>query len=319
MTRIWILLVALLMPLGALAQDAGTSGTLLGTRPIRIGFLRGAHEGTPPASELERLAANLSSRPQLREALRDAGLEGVALLPCDGGEDMLRRLDAGEFDVAFAPSKVFARQKGGYRAILQSRRPGDKFSPRGGQVLRTGAVIVSRRSPLFAQPDASPQDISRALAGGYFAVVSTQSVAGFVAPLNMLARDCGLLPQQMRLLWFESSEEAARAVVAGLADAGACESGAFERVLAEAGRAPDGGPLARQVRFTEPLPTDPIIVRASLSPEQSLAGRLLRGAIREHFARQDAPLQYQEADSEAWRQVPALLAEFESRAGVLRP
>lgn len=319
MIRILTLVMALLVPHVARAQPPETSGTLAVSRVIRIGYLRGAQEGTPPAAELERLAAHLGGRSAVGESIRNAGYSGAALLPCDGGEDLLRRLDAGEFEVAFAPGKVFARQTGGYRAILQSRRAGDKFSPRGGQVLRTGAIVVSRRSPLFAVPSPSPEAIRDALAGRYFAVVSTQSVAGFVAPLNVLARDCGLLPQQMRLVWFESSEEAARAIISGLADAGACEAGALERVLAEAGKAPDGGTLARAVRFTEPLPTDPVIVRAELSPDVSPLGRQLRTAIREHFARPDAPIQYQEADSEAWRQVPALLAEFESRAGVLRP
>lgn len=319
MIRILTLLLALLVPFVGPAAGADTSGTLPLARPLRIGFLRGAQEGTPPPSELESMVRSFKSNVPLVEALRSAGYEGTALLACDGGEDMLRRLDAGEFDLAFAPAKVFARQTGGYRPILQSRRAGDKFSPRGGQVLRTGALIVSRRSPLFDVQSPSPEEVSRQLAGHYFAVVSTQSVAGFVAPLNLLARDCGLTPQQMRLVWFDSSEETARAVIAGLADAGACEAGAFQRVLSEAGEAPEGGPLARAIRFTEPLPTDPVVVRAELMPDQSVPGRLLRAAIREHFAQPEAQLQYQEADTEAWRQVPALLAEFEARAGVVRP
>lgn len=300
----------------ASAQDE-TSATLSYPAVLRIGFLRGAPEGSPTENEMESLARFLEGRSALKASLAAAHMQSVGLFPCDGGEDLLRRLDAGEFDVAFVPAKTFARQQTGYIPILQSRRPGDKFSPRGGSVLRTGAIFVSPRSPLYDTKDPTGDDVRRALRGAPFAVVSSQSIAGFVAPLNLLARDYGLAPLETQQLWFESSEEAARAVIAGLADAGACEAGALERLVADSPKAPGGRPLARVIRFTEPLPSDPVVVRRELSPATSALGRELRAGIREHFIK--GVLQYQEADADAWRQVPALLSEFENNVGALRP
>jgi ABC-type phosphate/phosphonate transport system substrate-binding protein len=304
------------------AHAQETSGTLTRTKNsvLRIGFLRGSPEGAPKVSQLEDLIRSFQERDKLTTAMTTAGRSGFGLFACEAGEDMLRRLDAGEFDLAFVPAKTFAQQKSGYRVILQTRRPGDKYPPRGGAVLREGAIFVSPRSHLYKTPDATPDEVAKALKGAPFAVVSTQSVAGFVAPLNILARDFGLAPQETDLLWFDSSEEVGRAVISGLADAGACEAGSLQALLERTPKMPDGTPLARVIRFTEPLPTDPVIVRGEFAPATSELGRQLRTAIREFFTQQsNGDLQFQEAEDEAYRQVPGILAEFENRIGVLRP
>lgn len=320
MAFISIILAFLLFSTPAAAQE--TSGTLTRTKNsvLRIGYLRGSPEGAPKASQLEDLIRAFNTRDKLLAEMALAGRSGFGLFACEAGEDMLRRLDAGEFDLAFVPAKTFAQQKSGYHVILQTRRPGDKYPPRGGAVLREGAIFVSPRSHLYDRPNATPDEVAKALRGAPFAVVSTQSVAGFVAPLNILARDFGLAPQETDLIWFDSSEEVARAVISGLADAGACEAGSLQALLATAPKTPEGQPLARVIRFTEPLPTDPVIVRGEFGPATSELGRQLRTAIREYFTEQtNGDLQFQEAEDEAYRQIPGILAEFENRIGVLRP
>ncbi|MDX2177875.1 MAG: PhnD/SsuA/transferrin family substrate-binding protein [Candidatus Sumerlaeia bacterium] len=265
--------------------------------PLRVGFLRGAPDGAPTLAELEALRRRIESDATLGAALADAGFSGAGLFPADGAEDLLRRLDAGEFDLAFVPARILARQRPGYRVALQARRDSDIFPPRGGLVLRGGAVIAREQRP-----------VAEALAEGPVAVVATESLAGHIAPALLLRREHGIDLRRLDLVWFDSSEEVVKAVVSGLASAGVCESGALPAVLGAEWRAQG---FVAVLAESEPVPTDPVVLRASLAPEVSPLGRLLRAAVVDH-AREDGfgGVQYQEAADDAYARLPALLEEF---------
>lgn len=292
----------LLLLLVASSASAGE-----GLRPLRIGFLRGGAEGAPGTDALEGLRRAWASDETLARVLAEEGFSGVGLFACDGAEDLLRRLDAGEFDLAFATAGVFAEQRGGYVAMLQARRPGDTFAPRGDRVLRNGALIASPRSPLFRIERPTSADIEAALRASPLAAVSTRSVAGYVLPMYRLRREHGITSPPGGLLWFDSSEEVVKAVTAGLADVGICEAGAVERVLG-------GLPARRLVRAvfeTEPVPSDPVVVRRELDPETSPAGRALKAAIRSASQQgRFGELQYLSAEGTPYARVATLLAEF---------
>lgn len=302
-----LLLAAMLLAMHVTAQEPSAAPA----RVLRIGHLRGGAEGSPTTAALEALRRALSADAESSKALAEAGYGAVGLFACDGAEDMLRRLDAREFDVAFATTGVFAEQRAGYVAIVQSRRPGDTFAPRGDRVLRHGALIASARSPLFAARKPTGEDIAEALRRTPLAVVSTRSVAGYVSPMYRLRREYGIAAPEGGLLWFDSSEEVVMAVTSGLADVGACEAGAVERVLSALPEGIVRRDLVRSVFETEPSPTDPVVVRAELAPERSPLGRAIKAAIREASqAGRFGELQYLPADSEQYARVAQLLAEF---------
>src|SRR5690606_24150672 len=107
-------------------------------RTFRIGTLRDASDGTPGPESIRRLASAFQRDTALSAELASAGYDSVAVVPCDGGEDLLRRLDANDLDMAFVPAKTMAQQRGAYEVLLQSRRPGDSAPPREGPVLTRG-------------------------------------------------------------------------------------------------------------------------------------------------------------------------------------
>lgn len=311
-----VLILAVVSVCWTVPVGASTTATLARREApvLRIGYLRGTTEGSPTAPQLEALADFLERQPDVAAELRALGLEGVGLFACDGGEDQLRRLNAREFDFAFVSSRTFGEHRSGYRVLLQSRRPGDIFIARGGRVLRRGCVFVSARHPLFEAGEAEAGRRLGELRGRPLAVVSSQSLAGYVAPFLALERDHGVAPGDVELLWFDSSEEAIKAVVSGFADAGVCEEGAIERVLIEAGLGGADGMLLRPLLVTEPVPADPVIARAELALERSPLARAVADAIVE-FARRGGAgdLQFHPAGDEAFAQVPRLLREFAER------
>jgi len=265
---------------------------------------------------MEALQNRLLAEEGVRSAMTAAGVDGIGLYPTDGGRDMLRRLRAGEFDLAFVPSRIWAEQSGGYTVILQTRRERDIVSPRGNLVLQRGLLFVSRRSPLYDEAELSREVVAQYLAQNRIAVVSTQSMAGFVAPMLEMARTYGLTQPRGGLLWCESSAEVTKAVLAGLADVGACEEGAHDETIALAGLEDRKDDLRRVLCRTAPVPTDPVAVRASLAPSRSPLGLELKRVLR-NFSLEGGlgPVTLQEARDSAWEESRDLLREFESVVG----
>ena len=278
------LFIFLLLPLLALAStqnpDAQTSSSLtLAPRLFSIGYLRRESTGHPSEENLERLRAALGADAPTQAQLKALGYTGIGLFACDGPTEMVRRLNTREFDIAFTPANLYRQQTAGYTPILKARRADDIYDPVGSIVLRRGMVFVSPRGvELFHKRDVPADQVTKVLGRQRIAVVSAQSAAGFTAPLVELHSRYRRESLQGGVIYFDSSEEVVKAVMAGLADIGACEEGALERVLAE-------GKIKGAVNDfvllrTNPVVTDPVIVRASLSPRHSALGRVLRLKIR---------------------------------------
>jgi ABC-type phosphate/phosphonate transport system substrate-binding protein len=326
---LWILLLTWIMPPGVVpANEAATSPTLRVQRPLlRIGYLRREETGHPAERYLEGLREALLADPLVTRELTAGGYAGIGLFSCDGAADMVRRLNAREFDVAFTPANLYMEQAAGYTAVLKARRPRDIIAPPPSDyVRRLGVVFVSARSPLFGQREISRDDIRNLLRSERLAVVSTQSVAGFNAPLLSLARRYDVRLSETGYAWFESSEEVVKAVLSGLASVGACEAGALDSVLVDAGLVPAGlSPAAftterdRWVRVlveTEPVITDPVVLRRTMHPRLSTLGRAIRLRIRDYSLEgRLGDIQYRETTDDEYRSLRELLDEFNRVVG----
>jgi len=330
MRFVLLLLAALLLTLSAPAQqdDRPTTATIRTIQPLfRIGFLRREETGHPGEQQLEQLRNALLADPLIQREFAATGYEGIGLFSCDGAADMLRRLNAREFELAFTPANLYKEQQAGYTAILKARRPKDIIAPPPSDyVRRLGVVIVSPRSPLFSVPEMNAARLRTVMGKDRIAVVSTQSVAGFHAPLLALARRHQLRSFDGGYLWFESSEEVVKAVLSGLAPSGACEAGAVESVLVEAGLVPEGLPPAefarqrdrylRVIVESDPVVTDPVVVRRGLAPRGSTLGRAIRQRIRTwSVENRDGDIQYRDTTDDEYRALKALLDEFNTVIG----
>lgn len=317
-----VLLLVVLCALPIQAQptsaDDSTTSSLRSPQLLRIGFLRREAGGHPAGSLLEGLRAHLLADPAVAAALQAEGYSGIGLFASDGASDMLRRLNSREFDVAFAPAVLYARQETGYTAILKSRRPEEIIAPQ--KVWRQGVVIVSSRSPFFRSDTIDRAELTKFLAQNRLGVVSTQSVAGFHAALLGLAVDYGVVAPEGGYLFFENSEEVAKAVIAGLVEMGACEESALMRVLESEGLADRREEFVRVILRTDRIVTDPVVVRARLSPRTSLLGRELQNSIRQ-FSLDGAfgDIQYAQANEGDYAALGELLRDFALRVGALPP
>lgn len=335
-----LLLPLILLLLAMFPSTAGHSQPLNGTevasataapgngRLLRIGYLRREATGHPGERLLENFRQRLLDDEEFREVLRESGYTGdnpIGLFPCDGAEDMVRRLNTREFDLAFTPATIYARQQADYQVVLKARRPGDSFSP-GGVVRRFGVVFVSPRSPLFAMEEITVEDLAAELSRQRLAVVSTQSVAGFHAPLLELSRFLGTRQSPTGYLWFENSREVVKAVLSGLTDIGVCELGAIDQVLLESGLV-DGGVseavqleqrslYIREVLKTNPVITDPVLMRPELAQRQSALGRMLLNRLREDsLAGEFGSIQYLGSNNVEYRGLVDLLRQFDRAVG----
>lgn len=312
-------------PMAAEAQqDRDTSPTLSARGLFRIGYLRREETGHPGEGELDALKQSLLANATIGASLRADGYTGIGIFPCDGPADMLRRMNAREFDIAFTPASLYLQQQSAsneqssYTAILMARRADDTFSATN-TVLRYGVVIASSRSPLFSKDKITAADIQEALHRRPIGVVSTQSVAGFYAPLLTLAVRYQTDPVTPGMTYYETSEEVVKAVISGLVDVGACEEAAIDRVLKASGLDGRKSELIRIVIRTDPTLTDPIVVKASLAERNTPLVRALTTAIRDFFVTQRSDLQYVPTDDREYARLKQMLKEFNLRFGQLNP
>lgn len=308
-----------LAPVGAQSNDAASTPTLsVNPRLLRIGYLRPEGEVGFTRGQMEALRARLVQDAPLMQACAAAGYDGFGLYETDGGRDMLRRLNAREFDLAFVPLRVWAEQNpaAGYRIILQTRRERDITATRGSMVLQRGVVFLSPRSPFFASDPLDPQPFGAYLQRARVAVVTSEGMAEYVAPLTSLAERFGVAPPAADFLWMESSAEVVKAVLAGLVDVGVCEQGALDETLGVAGLRDNQARLIRPVVVSRPVPTDPVVVRPELAPRDSVLGRELKRALRDFSIETGfGAVSLQSAQDSDYTDVPALLARFNELIG----
>ncbi|MDK2971170.1 MAG: hypothetical protein PWP23_925 [Candidatus Sumerlaeota bacterium] len=310
-----IALLLACLPLAA--QDAPTTPTMSGPLPrlFRVGYLRPEGEAGFTRGQMEALRSRLLADEVLMAECRAAGFDGFGLYETDGGRDMLRRLNAREFDLAFVPLRVWAEQNPAarYEVILQTRRERDATATRGNMVLQRGAVFLSPRSSFFAQDPLDGEAFAAYLRRTRMAVVTSEGMAEFVAPLTALAERYGVTPQASDFLWMESNAEVVKAVVSGLVEVGVCEQGAIEETLAASGAQER---MHRVVVLSRPVATDPVVVRPEFAPLDSALGRELKRALRDFSIETGfGPISLQSATNSDYTDAPALLGRFNELMG----
>ncbi|MCX7018376.1 MAG: PhnD/SsuA/transferrin family substrate-binding protein [bacterium] len=250
---------------------------------FRIGHITGDPESPLGGDVLYALRDALVSSPLVQQAMREANVGAIAVLSSDSHQDLIQRMDQNEFDLVFCSSVDFVQQNGDYEAVFQLRRPRDSFDPNGGRVFHRGVVFVNNRSPLFSDEITSDR-LGAYLSGREIAMVGSFSAAGYIYPLLKIAALPGQRPPPISM-FCDSSEEVVKNVVNGAAEIGACDGGVIEEVLARNGLAEERNRLVRIVMETDPIPTEPVALRANWLPRGSAFGRELRDALRQFFAR----------------------------------
>jgi ABC-type phosphate/phosphonate transport system substrate-binding protein len=266
--------------------DDATSPRAITRRPLKVflmGYLKTDTEQAQGEEWYQGLRVALLRGDNLRTQLESAGFGDIAVVPAEGFKDMVQRMSHNEFDLAFCSSYVYVEQTGDYRAMLQLRRKRDSFG-RGGATQR-GVIIVNSRSPFFEDHSEATLKrlLPRYLAQQRMAFVSVYSAPGYVYPRLKLHNDFGISTLQAPI-FCDSSEEVVKYVINGLVEIGTCESGAVEEVLQSAGLTVPPDRLVRKILETEPLPTDPIVIRSAYHPQDSELGRELRTALRAYYA-----------------------------------
>lgn len=298
------------------------------SRALGVGYLVSGSDlsGAPPPGPralVERLRRALESDPLVVEAMTAAGCSSVSARACEDPFDMLQRLGAEEFEVAFANPAIFARglrsERDGrarfaYVPALQTRRlRGDTTGPQGQGVYRRGIVVAGPSSALRGKRAPTEAEIRAELETERLAVADAYSAAGYIYPW-VAVHDAhpGLRPPSP--LFCGSTEEAFKHVVSGLAAVGVCE----ERMMVG-----PAGDAVREIHRTPLVPTDPVLLRADLAPggEAADLGREIAEAIRRFFAASPDPipdLRMERAERRAYEPMVRALDRFDETRGAGR-
>ena len=231
------------------------------------------------AGDQEAIFGALSS--PLEQALGRA----VRFEPGASYQEVVTRLNNGAVDVAFVGALAYLQaRKHGAHAILKSIRKGASSYH--------GVLLVSAESPLKSVKD---------LKGKTVAFVDKTSTSGYLYP-RMLLKKSGLDPDKdVTALFAGTHRQALDMVLSGKAAAGACFDGAQE-ALPEPGK-------VRVLGRTADIPSDPVVVGASVGAAQSKA---LRKALIDLAQNNAAAAFFAAADIDGF--VPAADRDYDSLA-----
>jgi ABC-type phosphate/phosphonate transport system substrate-binding protein len=268
-------------------------------RYFRIGYLRSSGEDALGEDWYHTLKAALLGDAVFAKALKQAEMADVALRPCDSPEDMLQRMEQGEFDLVFAPAMVYVQHRIAspvvYRVILQTqRRDADQGDSRGGGYVRRRGVLFVRRGSQIDKSlgdSPSPDVLKRAMEGETVAVSGSYDAAGFFYVRKMLWDDYdhGTLSD---CLFCGSPVEAIKSVVSGLTDVGACDEAVlgdvFDPLPVNAESDLELGKeeiFIRRIRTTIWIPTDPVLIEERFDPlgRRSSLGLAARRILRDFY------------------------------------
>jgi ABC-type phosphate/phosphonate transport system substrate-binding protein len=272
------------------------------SRLLTIGYNARERETALPPAYFEGLAETITNTPSAIEALREQGYEKAVAVGAEDHFDLVRRMNHGEFDLVFCSSMAFVEQTGDYAALLETRGPSDTWDPIGG-VLQQGIIIARRDNPLFAsgKPPADA-DVKAFLSKARVAYVSAHSAIGYLYPRVRLRERFGADPSHT--FFCDSSEEVAKFVIDGLADAGALDPKSLRDVVAQIPGKPDWTKLVVKIEQTAPLPTDPVAIRGAMAPSRSRLGRELARVIAEYCeSRKNRPIGVVDAPENAYEHV----------------
>ncbi len=271
-------------------------------RAFKIGFLESGADLAPARHLVAELRDALGAGGAASVAMAEAGYTQISLRPCDDPADLLQRLRAGEFELAFATAVVYSRliQSGAeladgpgpnadvaYEPVLQFvRSESDVRNPRGEGVMRQGVIFVGRNGPLAGR-EFSADDLRAEFERHALAVSDSNSAAGYIFPLVEIQDRFGQMRSQAPI-FCGSEDEVVKHVVSGLAEIGACSPETLARVgsVQMNGKAYD---LYKELFRTDLFPTDPILLRADLMPRRSALGVELKAALRVYFMQTPPP------------------------------
>ncbi len=275
--RFLVIAIFALVTLAPAAADPTSASAVL-----RIGCLRTDPEARLGPGALFGLRDYLVSATLSSQPMRERGVTDIAVISSDSHEDLVQRMGQNEFDLVFCSASDFVSQRGDYEVLYQFRRPRDSYDPRGQRVFHKGVIFAGVSSPLFPGPDPTSL-LTQFLSREEIAMVSSYSAAGYVYPcLKLAAFTSNTLPGRIRFCG--SAEEVVKNVVAGSVGLGACEAGVIEEVFRQNGIERERERLVRVILETDPIPTDPVVVRSGWLPRHSPAGRELQDALRTYFA-----------------------------------
>ncbi len=277
------------------ASEAAQTGRL-----FRIGFLSASNEDTQDYEGYRQIQQHLRQDPLFRKTMADAGLTDLHLRPCDGPEDMLQRMGQAEFDLVFCPAMVYAQDRIARANVYEpaSGAPGpDRYlvfsktmrpvvavgaDSRGRHIARTG-VLFKRKTPTLEKKSV------KTLLGdpaAVLAVSGAHDAAGYFYVRKMLWDEYERCAP--KFLFYGSPQNVVKAVVSGLCDVGACEESVLREMLAELSDNPElelshsDTPYVTVINRTQPVPTDPILIRSEYGPGMSGAavGLEMRRSLR---------------------------------------
>lgn len=284
---LWLFIVAFATMNGAYSQGTSTSEPLnVKENLFRIGYLSD-ESGLPlTTTSMNGLREALLRDSDLSAHLHDQGFTGIGLYEADGSADLVPRLIGEEFHLSFCTTRNWVEVSDRYEAFLQTREPDDILNSRTGFALRRGVIFVGPTHPLFSQAaeGASVQSVLEAKDQAPFAVVQSQDLAGYVAPLLWLKdQQPEASAAEQQFLWCRSGEEVVKSVVSGLAPVGACEERELVVTLREWNLEEREKELVRVIARTTPIPANPVLLRNDLNKNTNLRQRL-QVVLRE-FAR----------------------------------
>ena len=326
-----------LLALGGWPATAGEIEPVSAGRPFRIGYVHPeAKEPLSPAwfRALRRFLETEPAVEELRAALaaEPEAYGGFRLIAAEGFYDLIDRMRAPEpeLDVVFCPAVAYCRViqpaagpgarrrpgAGDYRVIFQLQGPRD--SGRTPFVLRHGVIFVNAHHPLFRDPAKRNQEpVPAGVIAEHFrsepvALVSRYSACGYYYPCRALGTP-PVLPT--RPVFCGSSEEVVKMVLSDMVGMGACEEAVLDDVFARSGIALPAERVYDKILSTGASPTDPIVFRSGLSPEQNpKVAKLLKGALRLFF-RVHRPEGYSlvESKDEDFYPLQEVLEEFDEQ------
>jgi len=271
----------------------------LGDGALKIGYLLSGSDLEPVRPLVEKLIQTLKSNQAVMNAMKDLGYSDIWPRQCDSSFDMIQRLGAEEFDLAFATGVIYARQfrpranapnefeTVAYQPILQFKNlRGDFAGARDTGVFRQGAIFVGLGSPLWGIAPTDKQ-IRAAIEMEWMAVPDSNSAAGYIYPrLAILDRFPDITPRGP--IFCRSGEEVVKHVASALIHLGACETRLLEGPLGIIQN--DNGKTVRvyqELLRTAPIPTDPILLKDDFLPssgdQKGSLGRELKTAIIDFF------------------------------------
>ncbi len=320
----------LIITLSAVRPSAGQETLQRGVAPstpqevaLKIGYLISGSDLDPVRPVLEELRRDLLSDSKVLSALKAGNYQDIWLRPCDAPQDMIQRLKGIEFDLAFATSVIYARQfrpradqpdqfqEVPYEPVLQFHYlDGDVPDPKGNGVFRRGVVFIGPGSSLWSVGQPSAEQMRRELETQWLAVSDSYSAAGYIYSRLKIMDEFG----EVRLrgpMFCKSGGEAFKHVVSGLTGIGACDSRILEGA---AGKPAARGKFYRELFRTDPIPTDPILLRRDHLPQTSPLGRELKAAIQSFFNAAKSPvagLRVETADRRAFELTARALEKFD--------